>query len=98
MSFAVTMVNSSQGMSPSKEMFLMRPRAHWAAHGHAVKHFWESQIVDVQRRAGDFLAAFFARRRLTNDMFVFVAAHLNAITIQSPWLFSKTQSCDAGGS
>src|SRR5687768_7970492 len=26
MSLAVTMVNSSQGMSPSKAMFLMRPR------------------------------------------------------------------------
>ena len=31
-----------------------------AAHRHAVEHFRESQVVDVQRRASDLLAAFFA--------------------------------------
>src|SRR5438874_7556251 len=31
-----------------------------AAHSHAVQHPFELQIVDVERRAGNFLAAFFA--------------------------------------
>ncbi len=39
-----------------------------AAHGCAVKHAGQNHVVDIARRSGDFVPAFFARHRGPNDV------------------------------
>jgi hypothetical protein len=44
------------------------PTRHRAAHSHAVQHAIETQVIDVERLAGDFLAAFLAGNGFTDEV------------------------------
>src|SRR5437868_6356183 len=54
------MASTGSGLRLFERNILDAPARGRAAHGHAVQHAVKLQIVDVERRTGNFLAAFFA--------------------------------------
>src|SRR6185369_17215933 len=72
-----------------------------AAHSRAVQHLGKREIVDVKRRAGDFLSAFFSRKRFPDRMIHGVYSHLEEIrTVRgSGWVVTRADpSATADGS